>query len=498
MIFLILLFLLLFTSAVPTSKPINGPKLIASRAWDLKKRFRFYLGSARHPKYGDPWLYTKWQKRAMWSLLDPTRKPTIDPATGYVIRERMWLRNRGGSKTRDGVTLAVFLAYQKRAIMRYNANTDEEEIRGYAWMRVVWYAAGKDQLEQALDYFRESRYVKFCYSQNVHLWNGNKIKIRVATPKQAKSPRADFVFFDEEQDMDKKVYWQILGTMATSPNAQKLHMGTTEVDSQLHDNFLRLEPLGLVIEHHISDCNWKKEEEALAEYAGQPQAIIDSQLYCKWVRPGGLIFQNIEVRDLTEDEYKMILPGKYFGCDPNPKSGHALVLSRYLGSYENPYAIFVEREVGSKELLKWTSSDDPDKHTTKMAKYILGELDNKTFVEIEGQHGEELYDRMEELVEEQVLTLQLHALQLRKVFFQNVSLFYWNEEEKLKRIYYLRLVPKIIISPNCIETARFVKAMAWDPKEPKAKVLKTPDQHFADGFVHGPSAGEGSKMDASL
>lgn len=460
---------------------VSLTRYIATQKIDLKRRFKVYLGNARHPSYGTRWKYTSWQKKDMWAMLRTKRY-------GKIIKEAMWLRNRGGSKTRDGVTLAIFLGYQKRDIREYNEDKTFN-ILGKEWMRVVWFAAGEDQLEQAIDYFKQSRFVDKVFKQRVYLKNGNKIKIRIATPKQAKSPRADFVFFDEEQDMDIKIYGDILGTMATSPNAKKLHMGTTLVGTQLHKNFERLDPLGLVFEHHIDECVWVDEEEALETYAGQPDEVIQSQLYCRWVQPGGKVFKDVEVRDLTEDEYKMVLPGHYYGIDPNPKSGHALVRTRYLGNYDEPYAIYIDAELSSKDLEKIYDSNKKDTHL--LADWILQHLYYFTYYEIEGQHGEELYKLLEELVEDE------NSEYMRNLFYQNVQLIYWDEKNKMRRVYKLRQ-NKIIINPKCEETAYHVNHIYWDPKDPKGKIQKNPDMHFADGFLHSPSYGSGIKISASL
>jgi hypothetical protein len=472
------------------SAQFNPITIVSDPRIALKKRFNYYCNTALDPAYGQQWPLTRWQREDMWFLLQPANRQ---------IRQMMWLYTRGGGKTRNGVMLAIFLGYQKHEMRDYDqdgphADSDGNTyaVIGEEWNRVVWYAAGDAQKEQALDYFKQSRYVESAYSSVVHLKNGNKIKIRICSLKQANSPRADYLFLDEEQDMDPKIYAKILGTAATSPNAKYVHMGTTEFESVLEDNFQRLNPLGLVRERHIDDCTWTTVEKAMEGYEGVPDFIVKQQLWCEWARPGGVIFEDVEVRDLTEAEYDMIQPGTYYGMDPNPKSGHAMVETYYLGEYDHPYAIYVDKEIGSHELAEWYPDSDKS-DTTLIAEYIMEHLKYNTYFEIEGQHGEELYKILVELRQADRKHRLWDGLKYKN--FRNIQLQYWNEEEKLRRVYQLRQV-KIIIHPRCKETIHHVQKMAWDPNDPKGKVFKTPDMHFGDGFLHAPCRGDMVKINA--
>ena len=381
----------------------------------------------------------------------------IDP----LIKELMFLRNRGGSKTRDFTCLAVWFAYQK------NAQGDPN--------RILWYSASDTQLEIVIKYFKENRYVNrnACSNSRIVLWSGNVIQVRIMSEKQAVSPRSDYIFYDEEQSMDVSIYQMSLGTMVGGTGI-KFHSGTTEMDTMLDTNFRKLEPLGMVLEHHVDELSWTTEEKELENYAGQPQFVIDSQLYCKWVRPGGIVFEHVEERVLTDLEKLDIMPGKYYGVDPNPKNGHTVVGIRYLGKKDRygdwkPYAVYVFEELGSKEL-EFLNPHSKDDDSVLFAKELQKRLVHDASIEVEENAGEEFLKTFEREIDGE--------------FEGEIQLCRWNEENKSNRVFSIRRL-KIIIHPDCKETIHHVRTAVWNPKEPKAKLLKSPDQHFLDSFIHG-------------
>ncbi|MHA1277112.1 MAG: hypothetical protein ACTSQ8_07995 [Candidatus Helarchaeota archaeon] len=405
------------------------------------KRFNLYRNTVRNPLFGT-WLFDDWQKRDMNIVIDPD------------IEEIMLLRNRGGSKTRDGTILSVWFGYQK------NKHGDPN--------RVLWYAGSESQLEQAIEYFEQNRYVSKVTSSKVTLHNGNVIKLRVMTKKQAASPRADVIFFDEEQDMDPKIYSLALGTQVGGGN-KKIHMGTTELDTKLDDNFQKLQPKGMVLEHHVDEMSWTTEEEELKKYEGEPQFVIDSQLYCKWVRAGGVVFENVEERELTKYELEHdMLPGVHYGVDPNPKNGHTLVGVRYLGNEDGIYGVYVFEEIGSKDLeflYPNVDRDDSELFSLELQKRLVHDVS----CEIEENAGEEFLKTFYRITNDE--------------YQGEIDVFYWNEENKHDRIISIRK-HKIIVNPHCKETLHHIRTAVWNPKEPKAKLLKTPDQHYLDSFIH--------------
>lgn len=436
--------------AVATKK-WSLPAIICTRAIDEEWRYELYLKTSRNPVFGD-WLYDPWQIKDMKFV----RTPKHD--------EIMLLRNRGGSKTRDGTVLAVWFGYQKRPIKTHNI------IHHWDWMRVIWYAASEPQLKQALKYFRENRYVKEATKEEVTLWNGQIIELRIVSKKQAASPRADVIFFDEEQDMNKEFYQLVLGTQVGG-GGKRIHMGTTEMDTILENNFKRLNPRKMVLEHHVDELSWTTEETELKKYEGQPDFVIRSQLYCEWIRPGGRVFEHFEVRELTKEEKEKLSFDVFYGIDPNPKNGHAVVKVRYIGyDIDEPEAIYVEEEFGSEDLLAWYNYFDDKDDSELLAMEMQGRLKWNVNCEVEGNAvGEEF--------------LKTFYRVTRQNYDGTINTVYWNEKSKHARIIGVRKVP-IIINPECERTREHVSSAVWNPKKSKAELLKTPEQHFLDAFLH--------------
>jgi len=377
---------------------------------------------------------------------------------------------------------AIFLGYQRNKHGDFN--------------RIIWFAGGETQFAQARQYFQESRYVNRDKStaQEIRLWNGNVILFRLMSEKQAVSGRADYIFFDEEQSMKEKIYQDSLGSLVGGSGI-KVHMGTTELDTVLDFNFQRLEPLGLVEEHHIDECVWTTVEKELRNYDGMPQFVIDSQLWCQWVRAGGKVFTNIEVRDLTLEEQAGLYQYDYLGVDPNPKSGHACVKVQVWKPQDqdkNRVGIIYVSEEWDSHQLERQIHDSPDYLESLIntinqqfgsAFHADGELDDSmvfalslwqalhehALVEIEENNGQEFYKTF------------MRVCQRR--YLGKVHIEYWTEQGKADRIFAIRKY-KIVVSPACRLTAHHLGLAAWDPKDPKARLQKSPEQHYLDAFIH--------------
>lgn len=446
MLFFLLIFVIsvLAISSAVASNRIHLPSAIADERLPEWRRQNLYLNTARDPAYHIKWYFDTWQVDDFRFVCNPNNE------------EVMLLRNRGGSKSRDGVMLAIYFGYQKKDIINYQTNT----VLGRDWNRVLWYAASQDQLKAARDYFYESRYVDRTKSTmtEIYLWNNNIIKLKIMSKSQAASSRSDIIFFDEEQDMDVKIYHIALGTQVGG-SCRKIHMGTTLMDSVLEDNFKRLNLIGLVLEHHIDECSWTTaEREIKKNFAGAPNFVIRSQLFCEWVRAGGLVFENVEVGYCNGpfvDEF-------FYGVDPNPKTGHALVGIKYALNGD----IYVNAEY-------------PAYRDSFAFIEILKDLCvHNANIEVEEQgDGIELMKSFHKNYE------------WRKDYYGSIWSIHWDEDKKKRRVFNIR-TRKVIVNPNCKETLHHIRTAAWDEKEPKAKLQKTPEQHFLDAFLHACQMGD--------
>ena len=363
-------------------------------------------------------------------------------------QEYMLLRCRNGSKTRDAVFLTCFMGYMKGAHDKLN--------------RILWYSAAEDHLDIVKDYFSENRYVKRVTSSNIYLWNGNKIKLKIMSEKKSKSSRSEITIYDEEQDMNQHFYALSVATGWERGSGRKIHLGTTAVNTVLHKNYLRLQPKGLVSTHTIDDCTWLDKERALEEYEFEPQWYTDSQLFCKWVRPGGRVFENIEELETPITNWLDLAERVCFGSDPNPKSGHGLVGVAFL-KYKGENCIYIFE---SHELI-----NDIENYVFAVDNVIQRWCNDKRFkgIEIESQFGEELYKM-----------ITAHKQQNNKFVFTMT----WNEQNKAKRIEYIRM-HKICYCKNIDkDLIQQISGAAWDEKSPRPKLAKSPDQHKLDSFIH--------------
>jgi len=104
-----------------------------------------------------------------------------------------------------------------------------------------------------------------------------------------------------------------------------------------------------------------------------------------------------------------------------------------------------------------------------MVLYIWANSIQSSSYEIEENNGQEFIKTLKRIT-------QGH-------FLGKVGLMCWDEEKKANRVFGIRKW-KIIINPKCVNALHHIKTAVWNPKDPTAKLLKTPEQHFLDGFIH--------------
>lgn len=364
-------------------------------------------------------------------------------------QEYMLLRCRNGSKTRDSTFMTVFMGYMKNNGGKFN--------------RVLWYSAADDQLKIVRKYFDTNRYVKEVTREKLILWNGNEIELKIMTRKQAQSSRSDITIYDEQQEMDHHFYNLSKGTGLEKDAGRKIHLGTTAMDSVLHKNYMRLQPKGWVSTHTIDDCVWLDKERALEEFAYEPQWYIDSQLYCKWVRPGGRVFERVEER--TIPNWLQHTTEISFGSDPNPKSGHGLVGVAFITLPENPHEKIIYI-FDSRELI-----NDTENYVIAASRVIDQWCRDRRFngIEIESQFGEELHSLIRNISDTH-----------RKYVFTKT----WDEKSKQKRIEFIRMHQVYYQKGIDRELITQISGASWDEKSPRPKLAKSPDQHKLDSFIH--------------
>jgi hypothetical protein len=221
------------------------------RTFPLEQAFYYIQGLLNAEK--DAWQY--------WDMLQAIK-----------LKEAVWVRSRGGSKTDDAAQLAVILG------LRYGNGG--------------WYTGEGGQLEEArlrlMDY---DPWITSVNERRALLCTGDRIIFGNYSGKRGlRGPRNKWIISDEEGEIfqDRKIlkgYEGALGTTSTYPNAIKLHMGTPKIGSKLQENAERFPTFS----RDPSYCHWVN----VAQYDHMPQWWKDNELYCKWTAPGGGVFSPI-------------------------------------------------------------------------------------------------------------------------------------------------------------------------------------------------------------
>jgi len=391
-------------------------------------RYQAYVATSRNPLFEKPWQF------------QPTQIHDHQVALHPDISEVMYLRNRGGSKTRDLVVLAVFLGYQKN---------DLGEL-----MKILWFSGTESQLQQVSTYFFQNWYVDVAKSSffKVVLKNGNIIHLSSLTKNRAVSKRADVIICDEEQSFDKEIYQLSLGSLIGG-DIKIIHAGTTEIGTVLEENFNRLKGYGRVLTRTLDDCKWINKKKTLHLYSGQPQWVLDSQLYCKWVRAGGLAFPRITTQPISHINWNKI----FLGVDPNPVSGYAMVATSV---HEDTLFVFKEFE--------------PIANMRAFADLLISYLrrDNVVGVEIEKNAGESFLNYLEE-----------RASERREYISNKITIKHWSSPSKFEDVLATSHF-NLIFDNKLADLTRRARSAAWDTKSTTPRLIKNEGDHFLDATIH--------------
>lgn len=404
--------------------------IISNKDVDPRKKLKIFLATSRKPAFG-VWKFLDWQVEDIYKVCYDN------------LDECMVLRNRAGSKTRDMVSAMVYLAYQ------INKNGEMN--------RCIWFSGSLTQLQIVKRYLRQHRYVKEVTVDEVRFYNNNVCYLRIMTPKQSVSSRADYIFFDEEQGYDPEIYRMALGIILEG-TGKLIHIGTTELYTVFEANYRKLVTKNAVYEHHIDDCIWINKERALKIYEGLPDWVVQSQLYCKWVAPGGNVFEKVYYKDFSKFHKKQ----GYYGVDPNPVSGHYVCGVDYI-------------EIDGEEIIYvfyLDSFKDPEDLILKLIEL----KEQGSTIEVEQQFGLDL--------------MKIYRNEVNRRFGNRASDFeyfistaVWTEKTKLSRVRMIR-EKKVYVHPDLTDIFDAIVSVVWDPNSLDPKIKKNPDMHAVDAFMH--------------
>ena len=248
------------------------------------------------------------------------------------LRESLDKRARGESKTFDTMLPNLYLAS--------------------LGFKGIWFGSGKQQIEQPKKYMKfiiENSYLKYLINEllkeKIVFQNDGELKLLNLTELNARSPRADFVTYDEEAQAEKDAYNAAVNILAGSDLGLVFHISTPTKASVFEENHDRLMMREITTgEQFIFSRTWED-----ASWLAVKKDWYEEQ---KKILPGwyfrqeheasfelamGAVFQNIvyDVYELIDNQWVLKLPlildkRVVSGIDWNPVAGHWCVGGQWL------------------------------------------------------------------------------------------------------------------------------------------------------------------------
>ena len=250
----------------------------------------------------------------------------------FPIHESAHRRARSGSKTHDFTSLGLYLSW-----------------RGYTGIFFAAHISQTGQPKKYLDQLLRRTFLRYCYDSKdktktkITFKDSGSFEIVNLTEDTGRSPRADFVMYDEEARADPDAYKASESILEGSELALMIHLSTPEKGSKFEENWLTLEKREQEYQEKYHDptiqlCFTRKwfEIERLAAHPeryeakklSQPGWYFRQENECSFESPAGACFSNI-VPDPYPDTVKEIAKSYLFAIDWNPKLGHYLVGGRW-------------------------------------------------------------------------------------------------------------------------------------------------------------------------
>jgi len=434
-------------------------EILASRVVDLS--YREYLAGIDLP-YGED---EPWQVRTAEKKLGLVELPLHQ-------RESLDKRPRGGSKTFDAMKMALFLAS-----------------KGF---KCIWFSSGRDQLKQPkiyLDYIINNSFLKYLIQdklkESVDFITEGSLYLTNLTELNARSARADALFYDEESQADEAAYRAGVSILAGSELGMIFHFSTpvkATIFEENHDRLKRREVL--TGEQFIFSCTWedigflyKKKEWYLEQKDILPGWYFRQEHEASFELPSGAIFQNVIYKDIPSWIQTYNKSPLVSGLDWNPVAGHWVVGGRWLLNDE----AFVVQHASNLGVGYTHQLEDPEFPSTariyeRMRKYFI--------------NGAKL------CVEDGGINIAYCDWLRRKVkpdTARNKSIFYeeWdssgvNKTNAVMELQSVRIYCDEMLFP---ELAKQISDAHWKEDADKPELAKDPadSPHALDGLLHAAS-----------
>ena len=395
--------------------------------------------------------------------LESWQTTQISIAANPTIHECIIIRARGGSKTFDMMMVCLYYAYLGFDVIYWCSKASQmKQPKKY-----LAFLTGKTFLQYA---------VKELLKEEVYFKNDGHLFIGNLTPDNARSPRADLIYFDEEARADLEAYEASDGETSVSKLAKIIHGSTPEKGSVFEDNHDRIVKANLPVLsrkwNEIGFMNKRKIQQAKDKL---PDWFFRQEYECSFESPEGACFTNIIEGDFTELLSKQRIDYNkhyiHYGVDWNPSAGHYIVGSRWLDNFSG-ICLTYEENLGT----------DIGVSITRII--ALLEMNPNAHVELEDGGTNMGYcdafwnelDKMRKIDKQKYISIS-----------KRVGRRPWDSAgvNKMKSITLLLTVPIYYNKNITPQTARWIEIAHWDTSETGfPKLEKDPDQHPLDSFLH--------------
>ena len=262
----------ILTKWEPDEREVND---LAQRIVEDWIAYKFYI-DVLSAQLGE--VFTDWQVNKIYLGIDPG------------VLEMLDARNRGGSKTRDNIIIAISVC------------AAEPETQG------MWLAGNTFQLREALRYANAIQQRTFMgklfkittdkttKAKTLSFKNGSFLVFNASTATSG--PRTNYLHFDEEGKITEKHKIEnnrnAMGMITGAKGIKRIrHCTTLSIGTPAQDVYERLLPENLVYINYPEDCYWWTEGDwsLLDSYKlTKPRWWLNCEYYSKLDAPGGRIF----------------------------------------------------------------------------------------------------------------------------------------------------------------------------------------------------------------
>lgn len=395
----------------------------------------------------------------------------------FSIREFHDIRARGGSKTFDTMIVALYLAS--------------------LGFEGIWFAALAKQMEQPKKYLKqivERSYLKYLLSdlmkESVFFQTGGELRIYNLTEDNARSPRADFIVYDELARADSDAYNAASSILSVTQLGLIFNISTpckATIEEKRYDIIKRRE---IVHNEELISELWWSDISFLArkkEWYDEQKRLLPGWYYrqeheCSHESPMGAVFKNVEygrvpdwLMDAVEDE-----PVRS-GLDWNPVAGHVIVGIKWTKDLKH-CVVMEEANIGQG-------------YSTEMT------MEQWNVIKLKASFGNHLNYECSGINE-----FYVKWVNKMKSDFAFPDQNWHSEEWDSAGINKLKIATFIIQNAICIWvdkirlplTAKGIEDCQWDPESPtpKLKKDKAASPHFLDAFLH--AASEENRRDTKI